>query len=234
MQVTTPAALLAMALSMARRYSSGLIFASTYDRAAAMWERSATLDPAFPTVWRNLSLAAYNKQGDAAKARECLERADALDPTDARVLLELDQLYHKLGMPVAERFAFLDSHKETVFVRDDLTVEYCTLLNDMGRYEDALAIILNRKFHPWEGGEGKVTTQYAVALTQLARKALESGDAQKAKALLERALTFPHNLGEGKPALTRRWRSTARTRASSCTRSCSDSPPVGGGNYLFF
>ena len=234
MQVTTPAALLAMALSMARRYSSGLIFASTYDRAAAMWERSATLDPAFPTVWRNLSLAAYNKQGDAAKARECMERAYALDPTDARVLLELDQLYRKLGMPVEERFAFLHSHRETVFIRDDLTVEYCTLLNDMGRYEDALAIILNRKFHPWEGGEGKVTTQYAVALTQLARKALESGDAQKAKALLERALTFPHNLGEGKPALTRRWRSTARTRASSCTRSCSDSPPVGGGNYLFF
>lgn len=193
-----------------------------------MWERSATLDPAFPTVWRNLSLAAYNKQGDAAKARECMERAYALDPTDARVLLELDQLYRKLGMPVEERFAFLHSHRETVFIRDDLTVEYCTLLNDMGCYEDALAIILNRKFHPWEGGEGKVTTQYAVALTQLARKALESGDAQKAKELLERALTFPHNLGEGKPALTRRWRSTARTRASSCTRSCSDSPPVGG------
>ena len=169
-----------------------------YDRATAMWERSAALDPAFPTVWRNLSLAYYNKQGDAAKARACMERAYALDSGDARVLLELDQLYRKLGMPVAERFAFLDSHRETVFIRDDLTVEYCTLLNDLGRYEDALAIITARKFHPWEGGEGKVTTQYAVALTQLARAALEGGDAQKAKELLARALVFPHNLGEGK------------------------------------
>ena len=43
-----------------------------------------------------------------------------------------------------------------------------------------------------------MTTQYAVALTQLARAALEKGDAAKAKALLERALVFPHNLGEGK------------------------------------
>ena len=169
-----------------------------YDRAAAMWERSAELDPAFPTVWRNLALAYYNKQGDPQKARACLERAYALDESDARVLLELDQLYHKLGMPVAERFAFLDSHQETVFVRDDLTVEYCTLLNDLGRYEDALSIIENRHFHPWEGGEGKVTTQYAVALTQLARAALDGGDAAKAKALLTRALVFPHNLGEGK------------------------------------
>ena len=127
-----------------------------------------------------------------------MERAYSLDETDARILLELDQLYRKLNMPVEERFAFLDSRRETVFLRDDLTVEYCTLLNSLGRYEEALDIILHRKFHPWEGGEGKVTTQYAAALTQLARIALEQGDAAKAKALLERALVFPHNLGEGK------------------------------------
>ena len=101
-------------------------------------------------------------------------------------------------MKPADRFAFLDARKEVVFRRDDLTVEYCTLLNDLGRYEDALDIILNRKFHPWEGGEGKVTGQYAVALTQLGRIALEKGDPARAKELLERALTFPHNLGEGK------------------------------------
>ncbi|MBQ2948973.1 MAG: DUF5107 domain-containing protein [Clostridia bacterium] len=169
-----------------------------YQAAADMWEKSAALDPSFPTVWRNLSLAYYNKQGKAQKARECMERAYALDESDARILLELDQLYRKLNMPIEARFAFLDSRRETVFIRDDLTIEYCTLLNSMGRFEEALAIISARQFHPWEGGEGKVTTQYATALTQLARRALEAGDAQKAKALLERALVFPHNLGEGK------------------------------------
>ena len=169
-----------------------------YDKAAAMWERSAALDPSFPTVWRNLSLACYNKQGDAAKARACMERAYALDETDARVLLELDQLKRKLNKPIEERFAFLDARREIVFLRDDLTVEYCTLLNSMGRHEEALAIIESRQFHPWEGGEGKVTTQYALALTQLARAAMADGDAAKAKELLLRALVFPHNLGEGK------------------------------------
>ncbi len=169
-----------------------------YDKAAVMWEKSAELDPAFPTVWRNLSLAYYNKQGSAAKARFSMELAYRLDETDARILLELDQLYHKLNMPIGERFAFLNAHRDVVFLRDDLTIEYCTLLNSMGRYEEALAIIMGRKFHPWEGGEGKVTTQYAVSLTQLARIALDKGDAAKAKELLERALAFPHNLGEGK------------------------------------
>ncbi len=53
-------------------------------------------------------------------------------------------------------------------------------------------------FHPWEGGEGKVTAQYAVALTQLGIQALQNGDPGKAKELLEKALIFPHNLGEGK------------------------------------
>ena len=169
-----------------------------YEKAVALWERSAQLDETFPTAWRNLSLAYYNKQGDAQKARACMERAYALDESDARVLLELDQLYRKLNMPIAERFAFLDSRRDVVFVRDDLTIEYCTLLNSMGRHEEALDIIMARRFHPWEGGEGKVTTQYAVALTQLARKAMAGGDAAKAKGLLERALVFPHNLGEGK------------------------------------
>ncbi len=169
-----------------------------YAAAAAMWEKSAQLDDTFPTAWRNLALAYYNKQGDVDKARTCMERAYALDESDARILLELDQLYRKLNMSIEKRFAFLDAHKETAFIRDDLTIEYCTLLNDMGRYEEALAIIESRKFHPWEGGEGKVTTQYAVALTQLARRALSAGDAERAKALLTRALVFPHNLGEGK------------------------------------
>lgn len=127
-----------------------------------------------------------------------MEKAFALDETDARVLLELDQLCRKLGSSVAQRLAFLDAHRETAFRRDDLYVEYCTLLNLEGRYAEALELIQAHHFHPWEGGEGKVTTQYALALTQLGRQALEAGDAAGAKALLERALVFPHNLGEGK------------------------------------
>ena len=169
-----------------------------YDEAIACWERSVRTDDSFPTAWRNLSLACFNKRGDRDAARQAMERAWALDTSDARILLELHQLYGKLGIQPADRFAFLEQHRDVVFRRDDLTVEYCTLLNDLGRYEDALEVIMHRKFHPWEGGEGKVTGQYAVALTQLGRIALEKGDPAGAKALLERALTFPHNLGEGK------------------------------------
>ena len=169
-----------------------------YDDAIACWEASAGSDGSFPTVWRNLSLAYFNKRQDAEKARRCMERAYMLDESDARVLLELHQLYGKLNYSVKDRFAFLDAHRETACQRDDLYTEYCTLLNDMGRHEEALRLIMAHTFHPWEGGEGKVTTQYAVALTQLGIRALQSGAAAQARELLERALVFPHNLGEGK------------------------------------
>jgi tetratricopeptide (TPR) repeat protein len=113
-------------------------------------------------------------------------------------LLELDQLYAKLNMPVEDRFQFLDGKKNIVEKRDDLFTTYVTLLNLQGRYQDAYDHIMGRHFHPWEGGEGKVTTQYAIALTELGKKALQHGEPEKAIELFQKALVFPHNLGEGK------------------------------------
>ena len=169
-----------------------------YEDATACWERSAALDGSFPTVWRNLAIAYYNKRNDPAKALECMEKAFALDPGDARVMLELYQLYGKLKRSVEEKLAFLEENRETAFRRDDLYTEYCTLLNDLGRHEEALELLTARTFHPWEGGEGKVTAQYAAALTQMGIKALRGNEPRRAKELLEKALVFPHNLGEGK------------------------------------
>ena len=73
-----------------------------------------------------------------------------------------------------------------------------TLLNLSGRHQKALDIALHHHFHPWEGGEGKITGQYALALRELAIDALSQGEAKQACELLTRALTFPENLGEGK------------------------------------
>lgn len=169
-----------------------------YETSRQLWEKSAELDPAFPTVWRNLSLTWFNNSKDPVRAREGMEKAFALDTTDARILLELDQLYKKTGVTPAERLANLDKYPETWVKRDDLCVEYVTLLNLLGSYEEAYTIIMGRHFHPWEGGEGKVTKQYATALTQMGLAKLNAGDAAGARDLLLKALVFPENLGEGK------------------------------------
>ncbi|MDD3794728.1 MAG: DUF5107 domain-containing protein [Lachnospiraceae bacterium] len=169
-----------------------------YDRAKSCWEQSAELDSSFPTVLRNLSLVYYNKFQMPAEAKTVLEKAFALDTGDARVFLELDQLYKKLEMPAEERLAFYEKYSDTFVKRDDVFIEYITLQNFLGNYEKAYELLMNRKFHPWEGGEGKATTQYTTALTELAKIALNNGDAQEAKELLEKALVYPENLGEGK------------------------------------
>lgn len=168
------------------------------DEAIAHWEASRKVDPGFPTVHRNLALAYYNKRQDADAAREALETAFALNPEDARVFYELDQLYKKLGRPAAERFAALERHLALVEKRDDLYLEYVTLLNTLNRHDEALRALEARKFHPWEGGEGKVTGQYRFALVELGKQALAAGNAEQAIELLERALVYPENLGEGK------------------------------------
>lgn len=169
-----------------------------YDLAIKAWERSAAADDKFPTVWRNLALAAFNKQGDKDKAVRLMEKAFALDDTDARVLMELDQLYKCMRRPHAERLALLRKYGNLVAKRDDLLLEEITLLNQTGQYEEAKAKLDAHIFHPWEGGEGKVPAQYQFARVELAKKAIAEGSYADAVSLLEECLTYPHHLGEGK------------------------------------
>ncbi|MDO4620670.1 MAG: DUF5107 domain-containing protein, partial [Lachnospiraceae bacterium] len=120
------------------------------------------------------------------------------DTADARIFLELDQLYKKLNRPVEERVRFYESYPDTFAERDDLYIEYITLLNFLGRYREGYELLMKRNFHPWEGGEGKATTQYETALSELAKQELAAGNAAEAKKLLETALVYPVNLGEGR------------------------------------
>ena len=169
-----------------------------YDLAVEAWEKSAALDPAFPTVWRNLALAYYNKLHDAEKALEAMERAFSLDRADARILMELDQLYKKIGKPARERLDNLRKYPELVAHRDDLILEEITLLNQTGQFEEAMKKLAAHLFHPWEGGEGKVPAQYQTTRVELAKRAMENKQWTEAIRLLEECLVYPHNLGEGK------------------------------------
>lgn len=169
-----------------------------YSEAAVHWRACTDVLPAFPTAWRNLSLALYNKMGDKDEARICLERAFALDVDDARVFLELDQLYEKLGVSPEKRKALYDAHPSLIAERDDLYVGYVTLCNVLGESEKALALLSSHHFHPWEGGEGKVTGQWVKALKLLALGKMHSALWDEAITLLSRALSYPENLGEGK------------------------------------
>jgi tetratricopeptide (TPR) repeat protein len=145
-----------------------------------------------------LALAYFNKRNDPQAALTSLEMAFALNTEDARVFFELDQLHKKLGYSPEKRFANLEKHKSLVMKRDDLYLQYVILLNSLGQFEQAIQAISARKFHPWEGGEGKVTGQYVFAHVELGKRALNRGEYERALSFLQKALVYPVNLGEGK------------------------------------
>jgi tetratricopeptide (TPR) repeat protein len=176
-----------------------------YDRnrhaeAIRLWERSAKTDPRFSIVWRNLGIGYFNI-GQSAKARVAYERAFRAGPTDARLLYERDQLWKRLGVAPEKRLRELERHPALTSKRDDLAIELCALYNQTGQPERAHGLITNRRFQPWEGGEGLALAQHVRTHLVFGRQALEGGDFAQARADFETALTSPDNLGEAKHPL---------------------------------
>lgn len=169
-----------------------------YELASKYWLQSEQNNMNFATVKRNLALYYFNKCKDSVKAIKYLEDAFALDKTDSRILMELIQLYQINGKSIAELKAIMLANIEAVSVRDDLYLEYIACENATGNTELAEKLITDRKFHPWEGGEGRVTKLYKDIKCKLAEAAVAKSNYDYAIAKLTEALTFPHNLGEGK------------------------------------
>jgi len=169
-----------------------------YNLAIENWELSVANKPDYPTAHRNLALAYFNKAKKKTEALAELEKAFNLDISDARVFMELNELYKNLNKSTAFRLDLMKKHFDVVISRDDLYLEYITALNISKSYQEALDLLLKRKFHPWEGGEGKVTGQYIFSLTELAKVDIRCQNYKAAIEKLKQAKVYPHNLGEGK------------------------------------
>ena len=162
------------------------------------WEASVRLDPTFAIPWRNLGIAYHNVRHDLEQAHACYLRAIENNPHDPRLLSEIDQLFKRMGLEPQERLAYLEQRLDLVEQRDDLFIDRVALYNRLDQPEKALELLSSRHFHPWEGGEGRVSDQYVAAHCMLGRAALDAGDASGALVHFDAARAYPENLGEGK------------------------------------
>ena len=169
-----------------------------YDNAQECWEASIKLNKKNPICHRNLALLYFNKKGAKEMAKVHLEKAFSLDRNNARVLMELDQLYKRMNISAEDRLEQLEENIDLCISRDDLYLERITLYNLLDKSTTALKLIEKRKFHPWEGGEGKVPFQYVTANVEIAKKYISQNKFPQAIEHLERAKIYPANLGEGK------------------------------------
>jgi len=167
-----------------------------HEEAIQQWESAAQQNPAIATVHRNLGIAYFNVRKNTDQAVKSFETAFAANRSDARVLYERDQLWKRTGRSPEDRLDELLRFPMLIDVRDDLSVEVATLLNQVGRPGDALDILLSRRFQPWEGGEGLVLAQYVRARLLLGRHALDQKDFPNSRGHLLAALQPPQNLSE--------------------------------------
>ncbi len=172
------------------------------EEAITHWEAAVRIEPGFSIPWRNLGMAYFNVRGDTKQAMECYRQARHADPEDARLLYEFDQLRKRGNVSPQERLDELERRRDLVGRRDDLTVELVTLYNEHGKHTKALSEMSERRFHPWEGGEGAVSGQYVFAHIQLGRDALDRDAPAQALFHFKAAREYPWSLGEGKHLLT--------------------------------
>ncbi|WP_446743359.1 DUF5107 domain-containing protein [Silvibacterium acidisoli] len=177
-----------------------------YDRrrhteAIAMWEQAAKGDRALATTWRNLGIAYFNHGHEVRKSLDAYDRAFTLDPSDARILYERDQLWKRIGESPARRLEELLRFPALVELRDDLSVELATLYNQTGQPGKALDLLLARHFQPWEGGEGLVLAQYVRAHLLIGQQALKAHDLDAALDHFRATLHIPANLSEARHLL---------------------------------
>ncbi len=164
--------------------------------AIDIWEKAAMSNCEYGTLYRNIGIAYWNTFEDGEKARKAFLKAIELAPDDMRIRYEFDQLRKKLNDSPADRLAGLLEIKNQIMSRDDFSVELAALYNFNGLYNEALSILQNRNFHPWEGGEGQVLKQYTHACLKLGELALKNGDTLRALEYFEKSISTPDNLGE--------------------------------------
>lgn len=153
--------------------------------------------PACAVLYRNLGETYYRRLNDPRKAAEAYEQAIRIDPHDYTYYLALDQIYAATGRHDRRRSLF-DKAPEDVKNDFRIRLKHANYLVDVEQEDQALEILGNHVFHPWEGWNAGREV-YLRALHQRSDRYFRAGEYEPAMADLRRAMEYPENLGTGKP-----------------------------------
>ena len=170
-----------------------------YEDAIAMWEAADRELGGFAPACRNLGLAYFDKRGDFTGAEKALRKALDLDNgKNDRIFFEFAQLYKNGGKSVEERLALHEKYAKLSAMCDDCTLDHSILLTELGRYDEAKALLDGHWFHTYEGGEGNLTRHHAWLMTLIGKKLAAEGKYKEAIEAYKSGYTFPLCYGEEK------------------------------------
>ena len=169
-----------------------------YTDAAAAWERCVSLDGENGSAWRNLSLYYFDKAGESEKAKLAMEKALAFKREDPRVLFEYQQLLKNMDFAPEYRLEVYEKYADLLAKRDDCYLDKVFLTTQAGRVKEAIDMAAAKRFHIYEGGEGKLTKLHAWMHVLYGAELLDSGKTAEASAALENGVNMPKSYGEAK------------------------------------
>jgi len=171
-------------------YLGNLLYEHQPGKAIQEWEKSRELDDSFYIVHRNLALAYEEVQNDVAKAMKSMEKAVACNSSDPRLLFEMDELYEKNKESSQKKYALLKNNSETAKKRTESMLRLATRSVEVGKYDEALDILLNNEFPQFEGGREMQDT-YLNAFTLRGLEYFNQGKYKLALNDFETALEYP-------------------------------------------
>jgi tetratricopeptide (TPR) repeat protein len=181
----------------AHLFLGNLLYANGQREAGfANWKRAVELDEKLTLAWRNVGYAQRYLQEDLPASYEAYQRAAKLDPNDARVLLELDEVAEAKGVSSEERLARLEALPDVVNYKDALVNRLVGLRLERGTLRDlelTHSTLSNHHFHSWEGKYG-IHHAWVEVNQKLGDIAFEKGDFETALQHYQDATLYPKNL----------------------------------------
>jgi tetratricopeptide (TPR) repeat protein len=163
--------------------------------AKGAWEKSIAANPANAMVLRNLGFNSLVLERDPNSAIAYLERAMEVDPTDGRILMELDLLYSYSHQEDRSLAAF-EKYSSAVLQRDQLVQRWAQLLLQVEEYERAAQLLDSTRFFARES-RANIHAAYAEAHNGIGERLLAEGDPEGALEQFRLSMEYPENLAEG-------------------------------------
>jgi tetratricopeptide (TPR) repeat protein len=161
---------------------------------------------------RNLGIYHWHIKNDLEGAARYYARAIQLSPNinciarrgsfcwrmDYRLYTDLDEIYEEQSN-VAARVALFRDAPPDVLDRDTVRARRALFYIEQSQPAQALALLVDHTFKPWEGGV-VIHNLFVRANLQQGKMALAAKNPQEAAQHFQEAMRYPENLGTGEPA----------------------------------